>query len=238
MTIENCLALLMTVVATSLFALVPEYRPDFDGDSPGYAPYIMWSNALFQVITSTFLFVAPVMGRNRVMRRFYAFAVGKLLCAPMSSTKWITGCNFRGWLLHLTAEKIVRYGYVERAAIERVSSFAIVRNPYSRMVSIWMYNRMGPLESFPSFVARWKQKIDRFQRGGSTDEWDIYCHVLPEHCYTHEGDRQLVQCIVKQEVARLQPLYQHLQPDPHPHPRPHPHPCVNPNPDPGPNARR
>ena len=35
----------------------------------------------------------------------------------------------------------------------QVSSFAIVRNPFSRMVSIYMYNKPGPLQSLDHLVA-------------------------------------------------------------------------------------
>lgn len=52
-------------------------------------------------------------------------------------------------MMHLTIGKLLRYGYVQPEEMDKVCSMAIVRNPYSRMVSVYMYNRYGPLESFP-----------------------------------------------------------------------------------------
>jgi len=42
--------------------------------------------------------------------------------------------NQKAWLLHLTAEKMLRYGYVSREVFNNINTFAVVRNPYSRMV--------------------------------------------------------------------------------------------------------
>jgi len=189
-TVENCLALIMASVAMIVFFAVDDT----------IAPYIMWSSASLMLLSSTFIFVAPVVGRNTFARRAYALVVGKVLCAPLANVKWLTGCNDKGWLMHLTAENMVRYDYVDRETFERVSSFAIVRNPYSRMVSVWMYNRMGPLEDFATFVRRWMRKVaHQQQRGGMCNEWDVYCHVPPQHCFTHSDNKQLVQCIIRQE---------------------------------------
>merc|ERR1712157_212304 len=124
----------------------------------------------------------------------------------MENLEYLTGTNIHGYLPHLTAHKMLSYGYVTPTEMESVSSLAIVRNPYSRMVSIYMYNRFGGMESFPTFVRRWKELMKPYLERGEKEEWYTPCHLLPMFEYTHRGHgpnaRQIVRSIVKQEELK------------------------------------
>lgn len=62
------------------------------------------------------------------------------------------------------------------------------------------YNKIGCCcESFEKFVKSWYEKYKVYELTGTTDEWDVYCHVLPQFEYTHNLSDQIVKCIVRQE---------------------------------------
>jgi hypothetical protein len=54
----------------------------------------------------------------------------------MESTEWCTGTNKHGYINHLTAHKVLQYGYISPKEFDSVCTMAIVRNPYTRMVSV------------------------------------------------------------------------------------------------------
>lgn len=69
---------------------------------------------------------------------------------------------------------------------------------------------MGCCESFPSFVRWWKSLHDHLQQtiadrkaqrvNRAISEWDEYCHVLPQHAFTHDTTgKQIVRYVVKLE---------------------------------------
>jgi hypothetical protein len=123
----------------------------------------------------------------------------------MECIEYITGSNKHGYLNHLTAKKMLDYGYLSQEELKTSSSLAIVRNPYTRMVSIYMYNRFGPAESFSHFVKSWYNNTYRFYReNGEKEEWYTPCHAIPQFEYTHQNDgkEQLVHSIVKQEQLK------------------------------------
>ena len=209
---ETLWALTSFIAGVTIFALLPGYHrecaqaaPFADWEVPlcslGVAPYFLLLHSLFVFFSSTFMATAPGL-RLALMRRVNLL-VGSVI--GMSSPSCLTGVNLDGFLLHLTLPGMLRHGYLTAETLQRAHSFAIVRNPYSRMVSVYLYNRCGECESFAGFVRRWHAAWLQWQaRGRPLDEWHVYCHLLPEHVFTHDPatSAQLVGHIIKQEELR------------------------------------
>merc|ERR1719382_1172771 len=78
------------------------------------------------------------------------------------------------------------------------------------MVSVFMYNKVGKCESFKGFVREWHaayKALEQKQAAGKTasplEEWDAYCHLLPQHHFTHdENGKQLVRYVIRQEESK------------------------------------
>lgn len=164
--------------------------------------YLM-ATALAFLIGLSFVFTAPTIGRLTFIRRIYLIFVHYILCRFMESIEWCTGTNKKGYMNHLTAPKLIAYGYITPDQLRRATSMALVRNPYSRMVSIYMYNRFGRLESFTHFVKSWYSMMTQYRESGETEEWYTPCHAIPQFEYTHRGSKQLVQFIIKQEELKF-----------------------------------
>lgn len=97
---------------------------------------------------------------------------------------------------------MIDYGYVTAEQMDECPSFAIVRDPYSRMVSIYMYNRFGPFETFPNFVRSWYKALRHYRQTGEMEEWYTHCHCIPQFEFCYVEGRQLVKSIVKQEELK------------------------------------
>lgn len=153
----------------------------------------------------TYIFVAPTICRIRIVRRWYLIFVEYVICAVLANAEYVTGSNWHGYLPHLTARKIIDFEYVTEERFQEVSTLAIVRNPYARMVSIYMYNRFGPWETFSHFVRTWYDRtIKDYRERGEMEEWYTPCHAIPQFEYTHDtnGTKQLVTSVVKQEELK------------------------------------
>lgn len=150
----------------------------------------------------TFVFTAPTIGRITAIRRSFLILVHHVLFKFMESIDWCTGTNIKGYMNHLTAHKLLDYGYIPTEVWYQTSTMAIVRNPYTRMVSIYMYNRFGPMESFSHFCRTWGANMKDYQERGEMEEWYTPCHCLPQFEYTHFKGKQLVQSVVKQEELK------------------------------------
>lgn len=151
----------------------------------------------------TFVFTAPTIGRFSMVRRTYLMVIHYVLCQFMESIDWCTGTNRTGYMMHLTAAKLLAYGYISAEEFEQVCTMAIVRNPYSRMVSIYNYNKFGQCESFSHFVKSWhRSMIKHYRESGEMDEWYTPCHAIPQFEFTHFQGKQMVQSIVKQEELK------------------------------------
>lgn len=166
---------------------------------------LMITASLITFIISTYIFTAPAICRLRIVRRWFLLTTQYVICQALANTEYITGANSKGYLPHLTARKIIDYGYVSEERFDEVSTLAIVRNPYARMVSIYMYNRFGPWESFSHFVRCWYDQVFKdYRERGEMEEWYIPCHAIPQFEFTHEanGTIQLVHSVVKQEELK------------------------------------
>ena len=171
-------------------------------------PYLMMGSGSVTFFISTFVATAPSL-RSDLLRRFYLWFWH---LTGAYSTSVISGTNKNGFLMHLTAEEMLRHGYVTEEQLLRVSSFAIVRNPYARMGSVYMYNRLGRCESFPAYIRRchcaYRKLCARGQWGTlrAAGEWGVFCHRLPAHAFTHDREKQLVAHVVRmEEIALLSP---------------------------------
>lgn len=154
----------------------------------------------------SFIFTAPTIGRLTYVRRAYLLINHYLLCRFMESIEWCTGTNKTGYMMHLTARKLLDHEYLSKTEFEETTTMAIVRNPYSRMVSIYNYNKFGNLESFPAFVKDWYHNMTKpYRQTGELDEWYTPCHAIPQFEFTHNDQegKPLVQCIIKQEELKL-----------------------------------
>jgi hypothetical protein len=134
----------------------------------------------------TFIFVAPTIARIPFIRRAYLIFVHYICCRFMENLTYVTGTNLHGYLNHLTCAKMIQYGYVSKLELQSCSSLAIVRNPYARLVSIYMYNRFGKYESFQHFVKSWhKSVIKHYRDRREMEDWYTPCHAIPQFEYTH-----------------------------------------------------
>lgn len=157
-----------------------------------------------------FTFLATPCGfRWAPLRRFELLMMGFL---HAWSYEYLYGADYETGtlLMHMTAEEMVRHNLVSREQMKRVCSFSFVRCPYRRMLSLYMYNRCGPFESFETYVRRWHADYVTLREKGEWDvprehgDWSMYCHRLPSHVFTHDAEgKQLVHYIVKLEDMSL-----------------------------------
>mmetsp|Transcript_14352 Transcript_14352/g.25687 ORF Transcript_14352/g.25687 Transcript_14352/m.25687 type:complete len:451 (-) Transcript_14352:229-1581(-) len=159
--------------------------------------------SMFISFFTTIICTAPVIGRITPVHRWYLWFVHYPLFRLCEAIDWCTGTNKHGYIMHLTAPKLLGYGYVTPHQMDNMCSLAIVRNPYSRMVSIYGYNRFGKGETFKMFVRRWKKLMTPYLLRGEKEEWYTPCHLLPMFEFTHSNGKQLVQSVVKQEELKF-----------------------------------
>jgi len=193
-----CLLLLVISIALNVTKGAPE-NLKLNGVS---IEILLGAIAIFISLFTTIVCTAPVIGRITPIHRWYLWFVHYPLFRLCEAIDWCTGTNKHGYIMHLTAPKLLGYGYVTPEQMDSMCSLAIVRNPYSRMVSIYGYNRFGESESFPTFVRRWKKLMNPYLERGEKEEWYTPCHLLPMFEFTHHNARQIVQSIVKQEELK------------------------------------
>eukprot|EP00547_Thalassionema_nitzschioides_P004146 CAMPEP_0194212546 /NCGR_PEP_ID=MMETSP0156-20130528/12548_1 /TAXON_ID=33649 /ORGANISM="Thalassionema nitzschioides, Strain L26-B" /LENGTH=453 /DNA_ID=CAMNT_0038940401 /DNA_START=27 /DNA_END=1388 /DNA_ORIENTATION=- len=154
------------------------------------------------IIGLSFIFVAPNFARVSWIRKAQMIMVEYFFLRSMDHKDCMTGMSMNGWLLHLTTHKMLNYGYLTPRDFHNCMSLAIVRNPYARMVSVYMYNRYGN-ESFQEFVKSWlATTLQNYSKSGVVEEWETPCHAIPQFEYTHYEGMQLVHAVLKQEEIK------------------------------------
>eukprot|EP00978_Attheya_sp_CCMP212_P023408 scaffold71645_cov75-Attheya_sp.AAC.4 len=193
---ENLIALAFFLTSLSLYCFT-----DIIQDETVLLELLVTSLILF--ILPAFIFTAPVIGRTEWVRRTFLFAVHYPLGRFMESIEWCTGSNIHGYMMHLTGQKLLALQYVTPHQMEHMNSMAIVRNPYSRMISVYLYNRYGSMESFSHFVKAWYKIMRYYRERKEMDEWYTPCHCIPQFEFTHFDGKQIVQSVVKQEELKF-----------------------------------
>jgi len=95
-------------------------------------------------------------------------------------------------LAHLKASDYVRLGYISRIDFEQYFKFAVVRNPWSRTVSL--YRHLHPNMSFRDFANVWLPRI--FRQGEAASE---YWFVRAQSDFVLESRTQIVDDILRLE---------------------------------------
>jgi hypothetical protein len=168
-----------------------------------WAGVFLLSVSVFLIWFFTVIFTAPVICRIPFVHRCFLIFSHYVACRSMESIEWCTGTNKTGYINHLTAHKLLAYNYLSIEEMNNVCSMAIVRNPYSRMVSIYHYNKFGNCESFAHFVEDWYRNVTKhYRETGELEEWFTPCHAIPQFEYTHIEGKQVVRSIVKQEELK------------------------------------
>lgn len=126
---------------------------------------------------------------------------GRILFGLTEANNWLTGVSSLGYVVHFTAAKMIKHELVSDEKLRATENFSIVRSPFTRMVSLYGYNRF-PGEGFEHFVESWYAKWQLYAATQSTEEWVTYCHVLPMFEFTHRDGKQLVASVIKQENLR------------------------------------
>jgi hypothetical protein len=100
------------------------------------------------------------------------------------------------WLQHLTASEYISKGYIGNAKWKKSYTFAVVRNPFARLVSeynakgkTWKMKLLGLDWNFRNFVIKclpsWFE--DNYLRGN-----DNYRHILPQHRFVYDRSGSLL----------------------------------------------
>lgn len=115
-------------------------------------------------------------------------------------------------LAHLYAREYVRMGFVAQPEFDAFTKFAVVRHPYARMVSEYIY-RMGAADWLAQYIRPWQgRRFDRFLGQEFDDAMsDAARHFAPQVDYVMDFEgRLLVDHLVDQAemAAGLAPVFE------------------------------
>jgi len=165
-------------------------------------PVIQFVFAGLGLFVTIFMSTPPYGCRMKYVRRLLSIFTGQMICFIMRNKRWVCGVGDE-FYMHLTATQAIEMDCVDKTEIE-TRSFATVRNPYARFVSMYVFNKR-PFESFDEFTKDChKIHMEEYRKHGRTSLWYIYCHLLPMTEYTHSNGTQLVPVIIKlEEISKL-----------------------------------
>ncbi len=206
---ENLFSLLQTATALILYLLYPGLWAYF------LTPFIM---GIATILFSTILQNPAGFAHFRWLRYFSAILSGMIQDVMCSKVHLVGASGSEGGAVqHMTVRELLRCPWLEETmkesiASSRIPSFALVRNPYARMVSVYYRDRFY-YENFEDFVRNVAQKQGMFllETKDSPDDvrekehLNVWCHFQPAVAYTHDdkSHQQFVTYIVKTEWLKF-----------------------------------
>lgn len=89
-------------------------------------------------------------------------------------------------LAHMTISEYLKYNYVSQQFFDKYFKFAVVRNPWDRLVSEYAFRqRRGEIRSGRTFKS-WVSKLGKFKAV------DIERHIKPQYDYIHDTSGKLL----------------------------------------------